>query len=138
MQVINTHTHSTPYVQFGLFGKVNVSRRWATEHAGEYLPVTGGLRLLFLQAHPGDRDAHFPVAGMLWQSNQSDSFCIKHAAFYQSLKSKVGLAAKPATLMINLNVEGCVIEGRRSFLGPRWVIGGSPIFGSHQWVPAEN
>ena len=28
--------------------------------------------------------------------------------------------------------------GRRSFGGPRWVIGGSPIFGRHPWVPAEN
>jgi hypothetical protein len=28
--------------------------------------------------------------------------------------------------------------GRRSTLGPRWVIGGSPIFGGHPWVPAEN
>jgi hypothetical protein len=32
------------------------------------------------------------------------------ATFYQSLKSKVGLAvAKAAALRINLNVEGCVI-----------------------------
>ena len=29
-------------------------------------------------------------------------------------------------------------SGRRSTLGPRWVIGGSPIFGGHSWVPAEN
>ena len=34
----------------------------------------------------------------------------KRAAFYQSLKSKVGLAAeKAAALRINLNVEGCGI-----------------------------
>ena len=38
------------------------------------------------------------------------SFRFKRAAFYQSLKSKVGLAAaKTATLGINLNVEGCGI-----------------------------
>ena len=30
------------------------------------------------------------------------------------------------------------MQGRRSFGGPRWVIGGSPIFGRHPWVPAEN
>ena len=40
-----------------------------------------------------------------------DSFRFKRAAFYQSLKSKVGLAAaKAAALRINLNValwEGC-------------------------------
>jgi hypothetical protein len=44
------------------------------------------------------------------QRNQSDSFQFKCAAFYQSLKSKVGLAnAKAAALRINLNVEGCGI-----------------------------
>ena len=34
--------------------------------------------------------------------------------------------------------RGGVVVGRRSTLGPRWVIGGSPIFGGHPWVPAEN
>ncbi len=29
-------------------------------------------------------------------------------------------------------------SGRRSTLGPRWVNRGSPIFGGHPWVPAEN
>jgi hypothetical protein len=44
------------------------------------------------------------------QCNQSESFRFKRAAFYQSLKSKVGLAAaKAAALRINLNVEGCDI-----------------------------
>jgi hypothetical protein len=38
------------------------------------------------------------------------SFRFKRVAFYQSLKSKVGLAAaKAAALRINLNVEGCGI-----------------------------
>ena len=38
------------------------------------------------------------------------SFRFKRAAFYQSLKSKVGLAgAKTAALGINLDVEGCGI-----------------------------
>jgi hypothetical protein len=38
------------------------------------------------------------------QRNQSDSFRFKREAFYQSLKSKVGLAAaKAAALRINLN-----------------------------------
>jgi hypothetical protein len=49
-------------------------------------------RLLFLQAHR-ETEAHFTAAGMSSQRNQSDSFCFKRAAFYQSLKSKVGLAA---------------------------------------------
>ena len=39
-----------------------------------------------------------------------DSFRFKRAAFYQSLKSKVELAAaKAAALRINLSVEGCGI-----------------------------
>ena len=67
------------------------------------------LRLLFLQAHR-ETEAHFTATGMPWQRNQSDSLRFKCAAFYQSLKSKVGLAAaKAAALRINLNVEGCGI-----------------------------
>ena len=67
------------------------------------------LRLLFLQAHR-KTEAHFTAAGMSSQRNHSDSFRFKRAAFYQSLKSKVGLAAaKAAALRINLNVEGCGI-----------------------------
>ncbi len=67
------------------------------------------LRLLFLQAHR-ETESHFTVAGMPSQRNQSESFWFKHAAFYQGLKSKVGLAAaKAATLRINLNVQGCII-----------------------------
>ena len=62
------------------------------------------LRLLFLQAHR-ETEAHFTAAGMSSQRNHSDSFRFKRAAFYQSLKSKVGLAAaKAAALRINLNV----------------------------------
>ena len=67
------------------------------------------LRLLFLQAHR-ETEAHFTAAGMSSQRNQSDSFRVKRAAFYQNLKSKVGrAAAKAAALRINLYVEGCVI-----------------------------
>ena len=67
------------------------------------------LRLLFLHAHR-ETEAHFTATGMPSQRNQSDSFRFKRAAFYQSLKSKVGLAAaKAAALRVNLNVEGCGI-----------------------------
>jgi hypothetical protein len=67
------------------------------------------LRLLFLQAHR-ETEAHFTAAEMSSQRNQSDSFGFKRAAFYQSLKSKVGpAAAKVALLRINLNVQGCGI-----------------------------
>jgi hypothetical protein len=42
--------------------------------------------------------------GVPSQRNQSDSFRLKRAAFYQGLKSKVELAAE---LRINLNIDGC-------------------------------
>ena len=64
------------------------------------------LRLLFLQDHR-ETEAHFAAAGIPSQRNQSDSFRFKRAAFYQSQKNKVVLAAtKAAALRINLNVEG--------------------------------
>jgi len=63
------------------------------------------LCLLFLQAHR-ETKSHFTADGMPSQHNQSESFWFKTAAFYQGLKSKVGLAAaKTATLRINLNVH---------------------------------
>jgi hypothetical protein len=56
------------------------------------------LCLLFLQ----ETEAHFTADGMPSQRNQSESFRFKRAAFYQGLKSKVGLAAaKAAALRIN-------------------------------------
>jgi hypothetical protein len=65
--------------------------------------------LWLLQAHR-ETEAHFTAAGMSSQRNQADSFRFKRAAFYQSLKSKVELAAaKAKALRINLNVEGCGI-----------------------------
>ena len=69
------------------------------------------LRLLFLQAQR-ETEAHFTAVGMSSQRNHSDSFRFNRAAFNQSLKSKVGLAAalaKAVALRINLNVEGCGI-----------------------------
>ena len=43
-------------------------------------------------------------------NNNSEALRFKRAAFYQGLKSKVGLAAaKAAALRINLNVQGCGI-----------------------------
>ena len=67
------------------------------------------LRLLFLQAHR-ETEAHFTAAGMSSQRNQSDSFSFKRAAFYQSLKSKVGLAAtKASALRIKLPQAYCFV-----------------------------
>ena len=40
-----------------------------------------------------------------------DSFRYRRAAFYNGLKSKVGLAAaKAAALRVNLNIDGCGVE----------------------------
>jgi len=64
------------------------------------------LRLLFLQAHR-ETTAHFTAIGMPAQQH-SDSFRFRRAAFYNGLKSKVGLdAAKTAAMRINLNIDGC-------------------------------
>jgi hypothetical protein len=66
------------------------------------------LRLL-LQAHR-ETEAHFTAAGMSSQTKNSEALRFKRAAFYNGLKSKVGLAAaKAAELRINLNVQGCGI-----------------------------
>jgi hypothetical protein len=56
--------------------------------------------------HPQDLDGPLRVAAQ----RKIPRFRFKRAAFYQSLKSKVGLAAsKAAALRINLNIEGCGI-----------------------------
>jgi hypothetical protein len=71
------------------------------------------LRLLFLQAHR-ETEAHFNATGMPSQQHNSASFRFRHAAFYQNLKSKVGLAvAKAAALRIKLNIEGCGLVAPR-------------------------
>ena len=50
------------------------------------------------------------VHTMSSQTNNSEALRFKRAAFYNGLKSKVGLAAaKAAALRINLNVQGCSI-----------------------------
>ena len=64
------------------------------------------LRLLFLQAHR-ETTAHFTAIGMPAQQH-CVSFRFRRAAFYNGLKSKVGLAAaKTAAMRINLNINGC-------------------------------
>ena len=56
-----------------------------------------------------ETEAHFTAAGMSSQNYQTDAFRFKRAAFLQSLKSKIGLAAsKAAALKINLNIQGWV------------------------------
>ena len=52
-------------------------------------------RLRFLQAHR-ETEAHCTSTGMPSQRNNSDMFVFRRAAFYQTLKSKVGLAAAKA------------------------------------------
>ena len=47
---------------------------------------------------------------MSLQNTNSEALQFKHAAFYNGLKSKVGLAAaKAAAFRVNLNVQGCGI-----------------------------
>ena len=66
------------------------------------------LHLLFSQAHR-ETTAHFTAIGMPSQQ-RCDSFRYRRAAFYNGLKSKVGLAAaKAAALRVNLNITGCSI-----------------------------
>ncbi len=54
--------------------------------------------------------------------------------------SNKGLGAHLPVNVRDELIEGCCVKfvGRRSTLGPRWVNRGSPIFGGHPWVPAEN
>ena len=62
------------------------------------------LRLLFLQAHWENED-NLAFMGTPAQPDQ-DKFRFRRAAFYSSLKNKVGLiAAKAAALRVNMNTE---------------------------------
>ena len=61
------------------------------------------LCLLFLQAH-WETEAHFTAIGMSSQHINTEALRFKCDAFYNGLKSKVGLAAaKAAALRVNLN-----------------------------------
>jgi hypothetical protein len=67
------------------------------------------LHLLFLQAQR-ETEAHFTAVGTSSQNINTEALRFKRAAFYNGLKSKVGLAAaKAAALRVNLNVQGCSI-----------------------------
>ncbi len=69
-------------------------------------PVNESRKYLFHAPSHRETEAHFTAAGMSSQRNQSDSFRFKRAAFYNGLKSKVGLAAaKAAALRVNLNMH---------------------------------
>jgi hypothetical protein len=102
-----TH-HKTPY-SVRLFQDLDAPLRLAAQSKINSYRQQYADNLLFLQAHR-ETEAHFTAAGMSSQHNQSDSLRFKRAAFYQSLKSKVGVAAaKAAALRVNLNVDGCGI-----------------------------
>ena len=84
------------------------------------------LRLLFLQARR-ETTAHLTAIGMPAQQH-CDSFRFRRAAFYNGLKSKVGLAAaKTAAMRINLNIDGCGV-GKSLLLSthPRAHLSSSP------------
>jgi hypothetical protein len=73
----------------------------------------------YTEAHR-ETEAHFTAAGMSSQTNNSEALRFKRAAFYNGLKSKVGLAAvKAAALRVNLNVQGCGIVAAPMHAPPR-------------------
>ena len=90
---------------------------YANNHSISFLPAITStsarmhgefLRLLFLQAHRETED-YFAFMGTPAQPDQ-DQFRFRRAAFYSSLKSKVGLiAAKAAALRVNMNTDSCLI-----------------------------
>ena len=101
--------------------KVNKYRNsYANNHSISFLPAITStsarmhgefLRLLFLQAHRETED-YFAFMGTPAQPDQ-DQFRFRRAAFYSSLKSKVGLiAAKAAALRINMNTDSCLVASR--------------------------
>jgi hypothetical protein len=97
----SSHNHDTP--------PKRVFKNNYLVHDSTKYKCTANVCVLFLQAHR-ETEAHFNATGMPSQHNNSDMFRFKRAAFYQSLKSKVGLAAaKAAALRIKLNVKGCGI-----------------------------
>ena len=84
-------------------------QQYADNQNISFLPRMHGkfLRLLFLQAHR-ETEAHFTAVGMSSQNINTEALRFKREAFYNGLKSKVGLsAAKAAALRVNLNVQGC-------------------------------
>ena len=98
--------------------KVNKYRNLcANNHSISFLPAITStsarmhgefLRLLFLQAHRETED-YFAFMGTPAQPDQ-DQFRFRRAAFYSSLKGKVGLiAAKSAALRVNMNTDSCLI-----------------------------
>jgi hypothetical protein len=89
----------------------------ANNHSISFLPAITStsarmhgefLRPFFLQAHRETED-YFAFMGTPAQPDQ-DQFRFRRAAFYSSMKSKVGLiAAKAAALRINMNTDSCLI-----------------------------
>jgi hypothetical protein len=103
----------------GALRKTNGYRQqYADNHNISFLPAIVStshrmhgefLRLLFLQVHR-ETEAHFTANELPSPRTNSDTFRYRRAAFYQGLKSKVGLAAaKAAALRINLNVGSCSV-----------------------------
>jgi hypothetical protein len=101
--------------------KVNKYRNtYINNHSISFLPAITStssrihgefLRLLFLQAHR-ETVKYFRFISTPAQPDQ-DQFRFRRAAFYSSLKSKVGLiAAKAAALRINMNTGSCLIALR--------------------------
>ena len=70
-------------------------------------------RLLLPQAHRATTKYFEAHGRQLAQTNNLDTFHFKRAAFYNGIKSKVGLVlAKAAALRITLNLDGTPIPSR--------------------------
>jgi hypothetical protein len=70
------------------------------------------VRLLFLQTHR-ETDRLFAGSGVQSAQSTSGQFHFRRTAFSSGLKCKVGLVlAKPAALLINLNLDGAPISSK--------------------------
>jgi hypothetical protein len=77
------------------------------------------LRLVLLQTHR-ETEVNFTAPGMSLQHNQSDSFCFKSSAFYQSLKSKVRFAAAKAAVL-RMMMMCCLLVLCSVTSTPQWI-----------------
>ena len=95
---------------------------YANDHSITFMPAIASttgrlhaefLRLLFWHAHRESEEL-FKLTGQLAQPNQDSAFS-KRAAFFNSLKSKVGhIMAKASALRINMNLAPTVPSPSRT------------------------
>jgi hypothetical protein len=82
------------------------------------VPISRSRTVQCIQAHR-EPEAYFAFMGTPAQPDQ-DQFCFRRAAFYSSLKSKIGLIApKAAALRVNMNTDSCLIASHAASLQSR-------------------